>query len=285
MIAALAAALMAPLVAPRDAAAQGRGRPKRPKTTVSSPSAPETPAPAVSFREFGSWLDDASAPTEGEGRTGIGFGYVRADGGSQFSLPSIDIGYGLSNRVQVGATVPFYHSSYAGTTARGLDDVYLSAKFTAIDPASNSRRMGLSVSPLVEVLSAGSVDGRLHWALPVSMEVRRDKFRVYGSSGYFSRGALFTAGAVESAIGERIAVTGALTQSYSTKEDLVSDAAGISRYRVDATGAWPRVEHHFRSAAGSASRSRAPKRSAVANQWSVVSRPSRPQTTLTRTTG
>jgi hypothetical protein len=166
----------------------------------------------------------------------MGFGYVRADGGSQLDVPTIDLGYGLTNRVQVGATVPFYHSTYADTTVRGLDDVYLSAKFTAIDPASNKLRAGLAVSPVIEVLSAGSVDGRLHWALPVSVEVRRDKFRVYGSGGYFSRGALFSGGAIEWAAGERIAVTGALTQSYSTKEDPASDAAGIGRHRIDATG-------------------------------------------------
>ena len=84
-----------------------------------------------------SWrrLDDASAGIGGQGHTGIGVGYWRMAGGSQTNVPMLDVGYAFTDRIQAGATVPFYRTSYGGTIERGLDDVYLTAKTTLIDPA------------------------------------------------------------------------------------------------------------------------------------------------------
>ena len=231
-----AAALLAPLALPHDAAAQGRGRPKRAKTTTDQASSTGIAAPAAGFRQFGSWLDDASAPTPGEGRTGIGVGYWRMSEGSQVNVPMLDAGYGVSNRLQVSASVPFYRTSFQGTTMRGMDDVYLSAKVTAIDPAATTRQFGVAVSPVLEMLSAGGDGGRFHYAIPVSVELRRQPFRAYGSAGYFSRGAFFTGGALELGTASGLVFTGAVTHSYSMNEDLASDAVGVSRTRMDVTG-------------------------------------------------
>jgi hypothetical protein len=240
-----------------DAAAQGRGRPKAPKAptgttpapaptgTTSDPAVtadltsasalPATSVAPVSFRQFGAWLDDASAPTPGEGRTGIGIGYWRVNGGSQTNLPMLDVGYGFTDRIQASASVPFYRVSYDGGTARGLDDMYLSAKVTLVDPTLTVSEFGLAVSPVVEVLSAGGEGGRVHFALPISMELRRSAFRVYGSAGYFTRGSVFTGGAVEFGGPMGLTMTGAVTQSYSTNEDATLDEVGIGRQRADAT--------------------------------------------------
>ena len=226
--------IVAAAALPYEAAAQGKGRPKGKPVNTSTQAASAPTTPAVSFRQFGSWLDDASAPTPGEGRTGIAIGYWRMSGGSQIDVPMLDVGYGFTNRVQFSATVPFYRTTFDGSTSRGLDDMYLSAKYTAIDPASNDGQVGVALSPVLEVLSAGAPDGRLHFAVPVSFELRRQPLRVYGSAGYFSRGSIFTGGAIEWAMPSGMVFTGALTQSYSTKEDLVSDALGISKHRMDA---------------------------------------------------
>ena len=225
--------IVAAVALPFDAAAQGRGRPKGAKTTTTTQQSSGTTTPTVSFRQFGSWLDDASAPTPGEGRTGIGLGYWRVSGGSQVDVPMIDVGYGLTSRFQVSASVPFYRTTFEGTTVRGLDDMYMSAKFTAIDPAANDAQFGLAVSPVIEVLSAGAPDGRVHFALPVSFELRRQPYRVYGSAGYFTRGSLFSGAAIEWATASGFVVTSALTQSYSTKDDPLSDQLGVSRQRMD----------------------------------------------------
>ena len=239
----------------QEAAAQGRGRPKAPKAPKGSTSAPaatptapaastapvqgpapSTVAPVVSFRQFGSWLDDASAAARGEGRTGIGIGYWRVNGGSQVNVPMIDVGYGITHRVSASASVPFYRSSYDGGVARGLDDMYLAGKVTLIDPALTVSEFGVAVSPILEVLSPGADGGRLHYAMPVSVELRRQPFRVFGSTGYFSRGSVFAGGALEWSAPAGYVVTGALTQSYSTGVDETLDAMGVSRKRADLTG-------------------------------------------------
>jgi hypothetical protein len=230
--------IVAAVALPFDAAAQGngKGRPKgaKPSTTVTQPQQGVEAAPTVSYRQFGSWLDDASAPAPGEGRMGIGIGYWRVPGGSQTDVPMIDVGYGLTSRMQVSAAVPFYRTTFDGATARGLDDMYVSAKFTAIDASRNDAQFGMAVSPVLEVLSSGAPDGRLHFAVPVSFELRRQPYRVYGSAGYFSRGSLFTGAAIEWATPSSFVLTAAITQAYSTRDDPLSDQLGVGKQRMDA---------------------------------------------------
>ena len=49
-------------------------------------------------------------------------------GSSQTNIPMLGVGLGVTDRIQVGASVPFYRASYEGGSASGMDDVYLSAK-------------------------------------------------------------------------------------------------------------------------------------------------------------
>ena len=85
----------------------------------------------------------------------------------------------------------------------------------------------------MEVLSAGAPDGRVHFAIPVNMEVRRAPMRVYGSAGYFTRGAVFSGAAVEWSGSRGLMLSGAFTQSYSIKEDLMLDGLGVSARHAD----------------------------------------------------
>ncbi len=269
--------LVVALCCSQEAAAQGRGRPKAPKapkapkvSTPTSSSAVTVPptsstsapmrlaaavSPGTSVRQFGSWLDDASAGTGGEGRTGIGIGYWRMNSGSQWNVPMLDVGYAFTDRVQASANVPFYHASYEGGTARGVDDMYLSGKLTLIDPSLTLSEFGLAVSPVVEVLSPGSTDGRIHYGLPVSIEVRRQPFRVFGSGGYFSRGSVFTAGAVEWSAPAGYVVTVSVSRSVSTVADTALDALGVNRHRADLTGSVARPLGSLTSAYVSVGRS------------------------------
>jgi hypothetical protein len=246
---------------PSGAHAQGNGRPKNPKsnkpstpspapspatgtsTTTSSTSTTTTStvlsAPADSFatvatfRQFGSWLEDASAPVPGEGHTTIGIGYWRMPGMSQTNVPMLGAGLGLTSRVGVSASVPFYRTNVAGTTARGIDDVYLGASYNVLDPALTLSEVGLSVGTVMEVLSAADDGGRVHFAIPVALELRRQPFRVYGSAGYFTRGAVFAGGAVEWAASPHLIVSGIVTQSRSIKGDATLDDLAVSRQRAD----------------------------------------------------
>ena len=192
--------------------------------------------PAATFRQFGAWLDDTSAGAPGEGQISVGMGYWRMQGMTQTNLPMLGVNIGVTDRLQVGTLLPFYHVSYGGTVLRGIDDIYLNAKYTLVDPTLTLSEVGLAISPVVEVLSEGAPGGRVHFALPVSVEVRRQPYRVYGSAGYFTRGSVFTGGALEWTSSSRLTLTGALTQSYSVKGDPTLDALGVSTRRADVTG-------------------------------------------------
>jgi hypothetical protein len=231
------ALLTATLLVPAAASAQGRGngRPKPPQaggpqTTVGSTSTPvNSGATAAGVPivnpQFGSWLDDASTWAAGSGSTGIGIGYWRGSGVSQIDVPILNVSYGVTNRAQFGATVPFYRVSYLGTTERGLDDVYLNGKFGLVDPSDNGR-FGLAVGTVLEILSYAPEDmSRVQWAVPVSMEVRGTSVRGYGSAGYFSRGAVFTAGAIEWASSAGTSVTGSLGHSVSVADTAFASGA------------------------------------------------------------
>jgi hypothetical protein len=242
------------LLIPGAVFAQGNGRPKGPKTPNSGTSAPSssgTSAPAAttsatagdpvvtpvsSFRQFGSWIDDASSSYRGDSYASLGVGYWRLASGSQINAPMLGMGWGVTDRLQVSASVPFYHTSYAGASASGLDDLYFGAKYTLIDPTLTLSEFGLALNPVVEVLSADHPDGRVHFALPVNVELRRQPFRIYGSAGYFTRGSVFAGGALEWT-GTRMVLTGSLTQSYSVKEDPALDGLGLGRQNVNVSGA------------------------------------------------
>jgi hypothetical protein len=242
------------LLIPGAAYAQGNGRPKGPKTPSSGTSTPRSSGTSASvpttsaaldpvvrtvssYRQFGSWLDDASSSYRGESYASLGVGYWRLADSSQINAPMLGMGWGVNDRMQFSASVPFYHTSYAGTTSSGLDDVYFGAKYTVVDPTLTLSEFGLAVNPVVEVLSADTGDGRVHFALPVNVELRRQPFRIYGSAGYFTRGSVFAGGALEWT-GSRMIVTGSLTQSYSIKEDMALDATGVGRQNVNVSGAF-----------------------------------------------
>lgn len=206
--------------------------PTLPPSTADATSAALSSA-SLSYRQFGAWLDDASAAVRGEGYTSVAFGHWRMDGVTQTNAPMVGVGLGVTDRLQVGANVPFYRVNWNGGSAAGLDDVYLSAKYTVLDPTLTVSEIGVAVSPVLEILSAGAPGGRVHYVLPVSVELRRLPFRLYGSAGYFSRGAFFGGGAMEWTAPNGLAITGALTQSYSLPEDALLDTLAVSRRRSD----------------------------------------------------
>jgi hypothetical protein len=113
--------------------------------------------------------------------------------------------------------------------------VFLSGKVQLVEPGSD-RTIGLAISPVVE-LTRDPLPGQssFGWGLPLDIEARLSGFRVYGSTGYFSRGALFAAGALEVPLGERLIASGALTLMRATNESPAADAIGLSKGRSDIT--------------------------------------------------
>lgn len=194
-------------------------------------------APYTGVRNFGAWLDDASVLAPGGGFTSFSVGYWRLSSFSEVDAPSFDVAFGLTKRVQAGASVPVYHASVPGAPAvRGLGDLYLSSKIQLREASAGT--FGFAVVPLLQVLSAEPFPGssRVSWAVPLSLEYQGAGWRAYGSTGYFSRGSLFASGAFEVAVAGRTWVTGTLSQSHSIKNDAAADALGLSSNRTDISG-------------------------------------------------
>jgi hypothetical protein len=230
----------APVFAQGNGNAFGRskGRGAKPPATSGGDQVPAIPGTGI--RNFGIWLDDASLLPQGHGWTTFGVSYWRSIYGHQWDVPSVDAGVAIHRRVQVGLSAPLSYASYNdGYTSRGLGDMYLSTKIGLIDPDEQGRRFGVAVVPVLEVLSSSSVlegESRLHWAIPVTVERRFDGFRIYGAGGYFSRGAVFGAGAVEVPLTDRIVASGMLSHSRSLEDDALSDALQLTNSRFDLTG-------------------------------------------------
>lgn len=228
--------LFAVAVAPADAQGKGRGKVKGGSGPVTSGSAaPASSGSGIAIRQFGAWLDDASLLAPGDAWTSITIGHYRSFAGSQTDFPVADAGFGITRRTQFGVTVPYYHARFNdGTSFGGFGDVFLSGKVLLVEPGDRS--IGLAVSPVVE-FSQDPLPGQssIGWGAPLDIEARLPGFRIFGSTGYFSRGAVFAAGALEVPIGERLVATGGLTMMRSTNESPAADAIGLSRGRSDIT--------------------------------------------------
>ena len=209
-------------------------------TSANAPSASitsEAPSYGVDVRNFGTWLDDASVMDAGSGFVTLGFAYWRGAEFREFDFPMIDTGVAVHQRVQVGISFPYYYAGPpGGPVARGLGNVYLTAKVQVRDPGSQP--VGFAVTPMLEVLDTAPLTGgnRVNWALPANVEFRREGWRAFGSGGYFSRGALFASGAVEAALADRAWLMASLSQTYSTKADELTAALGLPRGQTDVTG-------------------------------------------------
>ena len=235
------------LIAVATAHAQGKGLGKGKKAgsgpatsgsaaALSSGDAAVAAAGGIAIRQFGAWLDDASVLTPGDAWTAITFGRYGSLAGSQTDFPVLDAGFGISKRTQFGLTVPYYRARFHdGTSFGGLGDVFLSGKVLLLE-ANDDRGFGLAISPVVE-FSQDPAPGRgsFGWGAPLSIEGRLADLRVFGTTGYFSRGAVFAAGALEVPVGDRIVTTGGLTMMRSTNDSLAADAIGLSKSRTDIT--------------------------------------------------
>jgi hypothetical protein len=231
--------LLALAVTAANAQGKGNGRAKvkgGSGPVTSGSAAPASSGSGIAIRQFGAWLDDASLLAPGDAWTSITFGHYRSFAGSQTDFPVVDAGFGITRRTQFGLTVPYYHARFNdGTSGGGFGDVFLSGKVLLVEP--RDRSIGLAISPVVE-FSQDPLPGQssVGWGAPVDIEAKLPGFRVFGSTGYFSRGAIFAAGALEIPVGDRLVTTGGLTMMRSTNESPAADAIGLSKGRSDVTG-------------------------------------------------
>ena len=221
------AAAFCVLVATTPVAAQGKGsapgqakkssaaaNSKIPASSSASSSTNTPSSSASTVIYYGSWLDDASIVPPGGAWIGLSTGYWKAEALRQIDAPVMSAVVGLNRRLQIGGSVPIYHfRDGTGLSESGIGNIAIYGKALIIDPASQANGIGVAVAPLVEI-SSSSPD-RIGWALPLNVEVRRERVRMYGSGGYFSRGSVFGSFAAEVPAGERVSITGTFGQSFA----------------------------------------------------------------------
>ena len=208
---------------------------------TTAPAAAQTSVVSAAPVTFGAWLDDASTLMRGMTNVSVSVGRWSGLYGGETDGPVFDVTTGVTSRVQLGASVPFYRARYTdGYTASGLGDTYLTAKIQAINPDDHG--WGMSVTPLLEILSDAELADptlglqRVNWALPVSVQLGADKTQAFATAGYFSRGATFVGLGISQALSDTVTLTGTITVSHSTKDLSATDLAGLTRTRTDASG-------------------------------------------------
>jgi hypothetical protein len=209
------------LAVPTSAFAQGKSQDHR---KSSPPSKSLLPAPsgigggAAATTPFG-WLDDASVLEPGS--ASIAVSAVRWIGvdAAETNVPVVDVGLGVSNRVQLSANVP---RVLAGTDPGGgsFGTSYIGVKVGVLD--DRRRGVKLAVAPTLELLGtavASAIDpgaSRVQWGLPASVELDSGAARAYAGGGYFSRGVWFGGGGAAVQPSSRVLLSAAFTRSWTT---------------------------------------------------------------------
>jgi len=227
-----------------------------PKPGGSANVDPSSPAPAPApvtgadtasgvarFRSFGSWLDDATVLSPGEAWVTLSAQRWASPAFDGAGLPVADIAVGLTSRAQAFATFPVTRYGYPGEPrTHELGDMFVGGKVVLRQP--DGRRVGLSVSPALEIVGSGTMveSGmpRVSFVVPVSIELQQSGGRVYASGGFYTRGAWFAGGALERQLSDVFVATGGLSFMGARGDAILSDTYGLHHQRFDAFGslAW-----------------------------------------------
>jgi hypothetical protein len=221
------------------------GLAKKHTAPAGGPSGAETSGGAAGagastrIRSLGVWLDDATTLGPQETWLTLSTQWWGSPIGNGTDVPVFDLAAGITSNIQAFASLPYSRVNYTGLPAIGeVGTTYLGAKVQFADP--QTRSIGMAVAPSLEILSDSAIDGtglsRVNAVLPVSLEWRRDQTRVYGSTGYFTRGAWFVGGALEQTLADHWVVTGALSSAWTTDSHALAQEVDLHTTRTDISG-------------------------------------------------
>jgi hypothetical protein len=221
-LAAAVAGALAALAIAAPVSAQGNGKGKGPKS--GSPSGSVLPAPSAGSPVAAgtvpfAWIDDASVLPPGDAAFSFAISRWQGADASEVDVPVVGASVGLSDRVQLGASIPRVAGSADAGTAGGLGTTYVSAKIGVLTGQSGVK---LAVAPTLEVLGAGALsslspgDSRAQFGVPVSAEIDRGATRIFASTGFFTGGVWFAGGGVGVQATPRVSVSASLTRAWSS---------------------------------------------------------------------
>jgi len=210
-----------------SALAQGKSQAHK-KATPAPPSRNDLAAPPVATASSGgasplAWVDDATVVDPGGISLAISMIRWSGSGLSEVNVPIVDVAFGLTRRVQLSASVPrVVGSDDPAGAAGGLGTSYFSTKISVRDDAKHGVK--IAVAPTLEVLSPGVVEGlapgehRVQVGFPASAEIDHGPLRLYGTAGYFTRGAWFTGGGAGITVTDKVGVSAGFSRAWRRAE-------------------------------------------------------------------
>ena len=245
--AALALALVAPLILARPLYAQGNGNGNKnnkgngngsghqSSPPSSSPLPNPSAGPAAGAVTPLAWLDDATVLTPGSASLTISTARWSGADLSEFDFPIVEAAVGLAPRFQIGASVPHIVGSADGTgPIGGMGTSYIASKIALLTSRSGVK---LAASPVLEVLGDNAVQAlpaganRTRFGLPVNIEIPQGAARLFASGGFFSQGVWFAGGGLSVQATPRVGATVSITRSWAN-----DTATGVIRDRRELSG-------------------------------------------------
>lgn len=210
----------------------GKGKPPS-RSLLPPPTGFGGPASTVPF----AWVDDANLLPAGSMFVGLSMLHWQGSGLSETDIPVVDAALGVSDRLQIGATVPRVVGSTDPTGAvGGLGTTFVNAKVGLLHSANGSVK--LAIAPTLEILGQGALvgapptDSRIQVGLPASLEVDQGLARVYASTGFFSRGVWFVGAGAGVQASPKLAVSLSFSRAWSTSASLDPTAPLPNRNEV-----------------------------------------------------
>ena len=226
-------------IVPPGQAKKGQQAPATSSGLVTAESGGTIEVGSARVRALGAWLDDATLLAPGETWVALSASRWSLPIASGADAPVVDVSAGITPRIQAAVSLPYFRAAAAGGgSIHGIGDVYVTTKVLVREPSDEG--VGISVSPTLELLSRASMADatlrRANWLLPLNLERRLTSGRIYGSTGWFSRGAFFVSTAAERYFTDAFAVSAGVTYSHATDADALSEELGLGRRRADVMG-------------------------------------------------
>jgi hypothetical protein len=133
--------------------------------------------------------DDADTPDAKHFEINLAAQYTRFQGGSAAAIPSLEVNYGVTDKLQVSVLTPLAMAHTDGTgTNIGVGDIEFGVKYRFVDADDWGWRPGVAFAPSIVVPSGsearGLGTGRTQGFLPIWLTKEFDQWTVFGGGGY-----------------------------------------------------------------------------------------------------
>ena len=183
------------------------------------------------------FFEDADVTMPGVLSVSHDFSYGSVTAGHDLAFPGTYVSLGLNSRLDISGGTSYVRSQFEDFRVNGIGDTYVGMKVVLLP--EEDHWFGLAVKPTLEVLGTPSVannplaPGRPNFLLPVMAQKSFEQFRIYGTTGYLTRGIVFGALAFELNRWTRVTPTVVLLHGRLTRNQDIISEWGFNRSRSD----------------------------------------------------